>query len=76
MSIFDHLDELRERVVLAAIALVLGIAVCFAWSKDLIVVLEGPVADQGVKFLQLSPGEFFFTSFKVGGSGSVLPEPI
>ena len=27
--------------------------------------LELPVADAGVRFLQLSPGEFFFTTLKV-----------
>jgi sec-independent protein translocase protein TatC len=38
--------------------------------------LEAPVADAGVRFLQLSPGEFFFTTFKVGGySGLLLAAP-
>ena len=48
-------------------ALAAGVAVltCFAVSKDLVVFLEAPVASQGVRFLQLSPGEFFFTTLKV-----------
>ena len=48
-------------------ALAAGAAVltCFAVSKDLVVFLEAPVASQGVRFLQLSPGEFFFTTLKV-----------
>eukprot|EP00958_Prasinococcus_capsulatus_P026029 scaffold4521_cov388-Prasinococcus_capsulatus_cf.AAC.9 len=46
-----------------------GIAIlgCFCFSKELIVFLEAPVASEGVRFLQLSPGEFFFTSLKVAG---------
>ena len=65
MPIWDHLDELRERLLIAALAAGGAILACFAFSKDLVVFLEAPVAEQGVRFLQLSPGEFFFTTFKV-----------
>lgn len=30
------------------------------------------MAEKGVRFLQLSPGEFFFTTFKVGGYAGIL----
>ena len=66
MPIWDHLDELRERVLVAALAAVVGVLGCFVFSKDLVVFLEAPVASQGVRFLQLSPGEFFFTTLQVG----------
>ena len=72
MPIWDHLDELRERVLLAALAAAFAVAGCFAFSKDLVVFLEAPVADQGVRFLQLSPGEFFFTTLKVAGYAGLL----
>lgn len=65
MPIWDHLEELRERVLVAALACGIAILTCFAFSKDLVVFLEAPVAAQGVRFLQLSPGEFFFTTLKV-----------
>lgn len=65
MPIWDHLDELRERLLIAALAAGGAILTCFCFSKDLVVFLEAPVAEQGVRFLQLSPGEFFFTTFKV-----------
>jgi len=64
MPIWDHLDELRERVIVAALAAATAVATCFFFSKDLVVFLEAPVAEQGVRFLQLSPGEFFFTTIK------------
>lgn len=64
MPIWDHLDELRERVIVAALAAATAVLTCFAFSKDLVVFLEAPVAQQGVRFLQLSPGEFFFTTIK------------
>lgn len=65
MPIWDHLEELRERVLIGGLAALLAITVCFCFSKDLVVFLEAPVATKGVRFLQLSPGEFFFTTFKV-----------
>lgn len=65
MPIWDHLEELRERVLVAALASAVAILTCFVFSKDLVVFLEAPVAAQGVRFLQLSPGEFFFTTLKV-----------
>lgn len=65
MPIWDHLDELRERVIVGALAAGLAILTCFIFSKDLVIFLEAPVASQGVRFLQLSPGEFFFTTMKV-----------
>lgn len=67
-QVWDHLEELRERVGVAVGASVVAILTCFAFSKDLVVFLEAPVADAGVRFLQLSPGEFFFTTLKVGSS--------
>ena len=65
MSIWEHLEELRERILVSVIGVGVMITGCFCYSKQLVEVLESPVADKGVKFLQLSPGEFFFTSFKV-----------
>jgi sec-independent protein translocase protein TatC len=72
MPIWDHLDELRERVLVGALAALAAVAACFACSKDLVLFLEAPVAEQGVRFLQLSPGEFFFTTFKVAGYAGLL----
>ncbi|GIL77134.1 hypothetical protein Vretifemale_6682 [Volvox reticuliferus] len=64
MPLWDHLEELRERVLVAGLACAAAILTCFIFSKDLVVFLEAPVADAGVRFLQLSPGEFFFTTLK------------
>lgn len=66
MSIYDHLEELRERIFVSILAVGASMVGCFAFSKDLIMFLEAPVKEQGVRFLQLAPGEFFFTSLKVG----------
>lgn len=65
MSIFDHLEELRQRIFISVLGVGAAILGCFAFSKELVVLLEAPVSSQGVRFLQLSPGEFFFTTLKV-----------
>ncbi|CAN6549540.1 unnamed protein product [Malus baccata var. baccata] len=77
MTLFDHLEELRQRLFISVIAVGVSMVGCFAYSKDLIVFLEAPVKEQGVKFLQLAPGEFFFTTLKVSGyCGLLLGSPI
>lgn len=50
---------------MGALAGAVAVLACFCFSKDLVLFLEAPVAAQGVRFLQLSPGEFFFTTLKV-----------
>lgn len=74
MSLFDHLEELRWRIFYALISVVVGIVGCFFFVKPLVQFLEGPA--KGARFLQLSPGEYFFVSLKVAGySGLVLATP-
>eukprot|EP00238_Polyblepharides_amylifera_P014095 CAMPEP_0196579432 /NCGR_PEP_ID=MMETSP1081-20130531/21994_1 /TAXON_ID=36882 /ORGANISM="Pyramimonas amylifera, Strain CCMP720" /LENGTH=368 /DNA_ID=CAMNT_0041899025 /DNA_START=123 /DNA_END=1229 /DNA_ORIENTATION=+ len=72
MSIWDHFEELRERAVLGAIVASVAVLTCFVFSKDLVVLLEAPVVKNGVRFLQLSPGEYFFTTLKVAGYTGLL----
>ncbi|GMI99731.1 ALBINO AND PALE GREEN 2, TWIN-ARGININE TRANSLOCATION C, unfertilized embryo sac 3 [Hibiscus trionum] len=77
MTIFDHLEELRQRLFVSVLAVGAAILGCFAFSKELIVFLEAPVKAQGVRFLQLAPGEFFFTTLKVSGyCGLLLASPV
>lgn len=74
MSLFDHLEELRQRTFYALIAVVVSVIGCFLAVKPIVQLLEVPA--QGVKFLQLAPGEYFFVSIKVAGyTGLVLASP-
>jgi len=70
MSLFDHLEELRQRIFYALIAIVVGIIGCFTVVKPIVQLLEVPAGD--VKFLQLSPGEYFFVSIKVAAYSGIL----
>jgi sec-independent protein translocase protein TatC len=70
MSIFDHLEELRQRIFYALIAVTVCAVGCFIVVKPIVQLLEAPA--QGVKFLQLTPGEFFFVSLQVAGYCGLL----
>lgn len=70
MSLFDHLEELRRRIFYALIAVAVCVAGCFLGVKPIVRLLEVPA--QGVKFLQLAPGEYFFVSIKVAGYSGLL----
>jgi sec-independent protein translocase protein TatC len=70
MSLFDHLEELRQRIFYALIAIAVGVVGCFLVVKPLVQFLEIPAGE--VKFLQLAPGEFFFVSIKVAGYSGIL----
>ncbi len=74
MSLFDHLEEFRSRIFYALIAVFVGVIGCFAIVNKIVALLEVPA--QGVKFLQLAPGEYFFVSIKVAGySGLLVASP-
>ncbi|NEP18121.1 MAG: twin-arginine translocase subunit TatC [Leptolyngbya sp. SIO4C1] len=74
MSLFDHLEELRQRIFYSLIAVVVGVIACFTVVNQIVELLEIPA--QGAKFLQLSPGEYFFVSLKVAGySGLLISSP-
>ncbi len=74
MSLFDHLEELRQRIFYVLAVIAVSIVGCFLVVKYIVQILEVPA--QGVKFLQLAPGEYFFVSLKVAGySGLLLASP-
>ena len=70
MSLFDHLEELRQRLFYTLIAVFVGIVICFIFVNPIVELLEVPA--KGVKFLQLAPGEYFFVSIKVAGYSGIL----
>jgi sec-independent protein translocase protein TatC len=75
MSLFDHLEELRQRIFYALIAVAIGVVGCFTVVKHIVQLLEVPAGP--VKFLQLSPGEYFFVSLKVAAySGILVASPV
>ncbi len=74
MPLVDHLEELRRRVLLSLLSVVIAAASCLLFIKPLVRILEEPA--QSIKFLQVAPGEFLFVSLKVAGyAGLTLALP-
>jgi sec-independent protein translocase protein TatC len=73
MTLGEHLDELRRRVVRAALALVGGMVLAFVFYKDLFHLLTGPfreaIADAGGRvpstLQSISPLDTFVTTMKL-----------
>jgi sec-independent protein translocase protein TatC len=59
----EHIEELRQRIVLLFWIVLLLTCIAFIEVKDLVKILELPV--QNVKFFQLSPGEYFISTIKI-----------
>nr|YP_010618705.1 Sec-independent protein translocase component TatC [Rhodomelopsis africana]WAX02718.1 Sec-independent protein translocase component TatC [Rhodomelopsis africana] len=63
MPIFEHLNELRSRIILSFIVFFVALIICIIYTKDITSILQKPAI--GIKFLQLAPGEYLFVSIKI-----------
>ena len=76
MSLLEHLEELRSRVVVAAVAVVVGAVAGFILSEPMIDVLRAPLPE-GVQVVQLTVGEVLGVRLKLAlMTGLVLAMPV
>ena len=61
MSVVDHLSELRVRLVISVIAIIVGALVAYYFVEDIIQVLVAPAG----KLYYTKPTEAFFTYMKI-----------
>jgi sec-independent protein translocase protein TatC len=65
LSLVDHLDELRSRIIYSIVALVAVFAVCF-WQSDLILdIAADPLPAEYQTLIVLAPTEAFMTTITV-----------
>jgi sec-independent protein translocase protein TatC len=74
MTLLEHLKELRNRVVISAVAVVLGMVICIIFWETIIGWLIAPARDEIPDFRPniFSPTETIGIMFKVGLYGGLL----
>ena len=70
MALSEHIEEFSQRLIFCLILLVLSTLICFADIKQIVQIFQIPAV--GIKFLQFSPGEYFFASVKIAFFGGIL----
>jgi sec-independent protein translocase protein TatC len=74
MTIMEHLEELRSRLMKSIIAVAITTAVSFVFTEDIMRILIAPA---GIKPVFLRPTEMFITYFKVALlAGALLAMPV
>ena len=75
MALSEHIEECSQRQVFCLVFLLFATIVCFADVKEIVQFFQAPAI--GVKFLQFSPGEYFFASVKIAVfCGILLSSPL
>jgi sec-independent protein translocase protein TatC len=75
MSLIEHLDELRKRIIISVIAILVGMVGCFIAKSWILNLLIEPIGDK--ELITLSPTESFMTVFKVSAyAGMIVASPV
>src|SRR5918992_2925899 len=66
VTLVEHLDELRSRILVSLVAIVLAFAGCFVFNDDILAWLAAPLPDdQSGELITFGVTEPFFTTVKV-----------
>jgi sec-independent protein translocase protein TatC len=74
LSVVEHLDELRNRIIVSIVALLVAFAVCYGFHDQLLEILIEPLPEryEDTGLITLSPTEPLFTVLKVCFYAAVL----
>jgi sec-independent protein translocase protein TatC len=72
LSVVDHLDELRSRLIVSAVAFVVAWAIT-AWQNDLVLeIVNKPLPDNVKEPITLGPAEAFYTTLTNSAYAALL----
>ena len=75
MSLMQHLEELRKRVVRAGLAWFVAFMVCYTYAEEMYLLISQPLRDAlpaGTKLVFLTATEPFFAYLKIGAFAGLL----
>jgi sec-independent protein translocase protein TatC len=72
MTLVEHLDELRTRIIVSAVILVFAIGFCFWQNHTLLEIANDPLPASQSEPITFSPTEPFFTTIKLSIYGGIL----
>jgi len=72
LSIVDHLDELRTRLILCVLVFVVAFAACFWQNSVLLDIANNPLPDKVDEPITLGPAEAFSTTMTVSAYFAIL----
>ena len=67
MALSEHIEEFSQRLIFCLVLLTCTTLLCFIDVKEIVRIFQAPA--EGIKFLQFSPGEYFFASVKIAFFG-------
>ena len=77
MSLVEHLDELRKRIIVVAIAVGLGAVAGFVLFDPIIDLLRRPLPQEGAELIQTTVGEAFGVQLQLAlATGLALAMPV
>lgn len=71
LSVVDHLDELRTRIIITIGAFVVAFALCF-WQNNLVLDIANGPLPAGKELLTLSVAESFMTTLTISAYAAIL----
>ena len=75
MSLGDHLEELRSRIILALIGLVAGLIICLIWGGWIVKFMEVPyirIMGEQARLQALSPTDGFICYMQIALIGGLI----
>jgi len=71
LTLVEHLDELRSRIIVSIAAFGVALALCF-WQDDLLLDIANDPLPEGFEPITFSPTEPFFTTMTIAAYGAAL----